>query len=39
MTHRGPYSSAHPEQLFQRLRLGLSQFSPGLLLAGHGEVF
>lgn len=30
---------AHPKQLFRRLRLGLSQFSPGLLLAGHGEVF
>lgn len=36
--HHGPYPGAHPKQLFWR-HLGLSQFSPGLCLAGHGEVF
>lgn len=37
--HHGPYPGAHPKQLFWRLHLGSSQFSPGLRLAGHGEVF
>jgi len=39
MMHGGPCPRAYPEQPFWRLQFGLSRFSPGRRLAGHGEMF